>query len=280
MVNVTPFCGTNKYIFKSEKDYHEDISIKNLTGLIETNVIDAINQEIIRYIGDFYVLNYNLLLDLLVRSYALAINKEKVEKRLIRLRQLGVINMYQQENNEQCVYVLSEGASIYYYLQEKGEKRKRQSFTAKKELEGMFINHIIPINSLFIYAKNINGAAIKRKPIVNLFVRLFVLDLQWIKVNIATRAIRRGDDVKKVIDELEQISYKYYRGTSYYTVLLCEDSKHILDVNNEIRDNEIKVPDNMYFTTDRESMFGFLSGLYGRDSNNANTVNSIHFKLS
>lgn len=279
MVNVTPFCGKNKYVLKMEKDHHEDISIKNLTGLVEKNVIDAINQEIIENIGNFYVLNYNLLFDLLVRSYALAIDKQKMEKRLIRLRQLGIVNMYQQEKSEQCVYVLSEGASIYYNLQ-KGEKRKRQSFRAKKELDGMLINHVVPINSLYINAKNIKGATIERKPIVNMYIRLFILDLQWIKVNIATRTIRRNDNVKEIIDELEQISYKYYRGTSYYTVLLCEDSKHIIDVNNEIKNNEIDVPSNMYFTTDRESMFGFLSGLYSRDSDNANTVNSIHFKLS
>lgn len=273
-INATPFSGNGVYTLKKDEKCHYDIAVKNIRALKEKRIIDEINWAIIGYIGKYYMLNHELIYSLLVREFSLGIDRTKLEKRLIRLRELGIINMYQKKEGEQCVYVLSEGAYIYYSL-ENGEKRKRQKMDAADVIDAYMINHVMPINSLQINAKTIPGAKLECKDVVLQFVRLFTLDIGWININIVARAIRRNENIKNVITELEQRAFNYYKGMVHYLVLLCEDSKHIIEINKQEND----IPDNMYFTTDRESICGFLTGLYGRDSKNLSNINSVHFKI-
>lgn len=269
----TPFGKIGKYSYVPKKmndKIFRDCSVEMIKSLNEQNILNDYDLNILEKLCFYRILNMEILYFLLSDTFFIKDNKKKNQNRILKsinkLRRFGIVGCY--TNDEQNIYIPSEGGLLYYYLS-KNIKRSRISRELKDFLDAAYVNKIVSVNSFYVfsYLPNMKKLAIKYD-----YYRFLQYKNKHNKFNFGVVALRRTDSYLSYILECSFKAETYF--SNYYIVLICEDNKHIKEVISFLEEREL-LKSNIFFTTDRDSLANGFFGIYKK--NKDGYLSSINF---
>ncbi|MCR5836502.1 MAG: hypothetical protein K6G88_08340 [Lachnospiraceae bacterium] len=265
-ITTTPFVGQDDFVFVEEKNVKQnkvfkDCSVSLIDNLVKEEILSDIDLKILELLKDYTYLNYYAI-DKLLKASGNVYGKDNYQSNLKNMRCYGIVLMY-RNNNDVCVYTLSQGGYIYESLK-RGLKVARRKDFFENNISGNLINHTLSVNSAILgLIEQDSDKKIRLYDSKDFSMyRFFAIGEGKSKLKFAVVSVRRGDSYAFVITGCVGRAINVFGSNDFILLLCCEDQLHIIEAAEELNKGVPIIASSVYFTADNIAKEDLMEAIF------------------